>query len=232
MSSLSSSSPGMKPSPAPLVKLMDIGANMLDKKFKGEYNGSQRHPPDLDAVLCRSLTKHDRHNDTPGACDRVIFTAGTLSESRLTLTLAETINARCSLASAFSTAGFHPTSAREYEEGVFDFVMGNAAPSGPIVALGELGLDYDRLHFASKDDQMESLLKQLDISERLIAEGIRLPLFIHSRNVGEDLYSVLSENRAKWSTGVVHSFDDSLELAEKYMSLGLYIGLNGCSLHA
>ena len=37
------------------MKFIDIGANLLDDCFQGRYNGgSQKHEPDLDAVLDRA----------------------------------------------------------------------------------------------------------------------------------------------------------------------------------
>lgn len=34
--------------------MIDIGANMLDTMFQGEYNGSQKHTADLEPVLARA----------------------------------------------------------------------------------------------------------------------------------------------------------------------------------
>lgn len=37
------------------MRFIDIGANLLDDCFQGRYNGgSQKHEPDLDAVLDRA----------------------------------------------------------------------------------------------------------------------------------------------------------------------------------
>ena len=36
------------------MKFFDIGANLTDTMYSGEYNGSSKHPPDLDAVLERA----------------------------------------------------------------------------------------------------------------------------------------------------------------------------------
>ena len=37
-----------------IMKFIDIGANLTDTMYSGEYNGSSKHPPDLDAVLERA----------------------------------------------------------------------------------------------------------------------------------------------------------------------------------
>jgi len=151
--------------------------------------------------------------------------------------------------------GVHPTRCQQEfienvaaEEGkTADTVLGelrellsHAFDKGYIAAIGEIGLDYDRLEFTPKDVQNEFFRRQLDC---FLYEGrpelASLPLFLHNRSVGSDVLEILGENRDRVNAqseatvpirGVVHSFDDSLELAEAFIDLGLYIGLNGCSL--
>lgn len=41
---------------------------------------------------------------------------------------------------------------------------------------------------------------------------------------------IVSENRSKFSGGVVHSFTGDLSELKQILELGLYIGVNGCSL--
>jgi TatD DNase family protein len=106
---------------------------------------------------------------------------------------------------------------------------------GSVVALGEMGLDYDRLEFCPQETQLYYLKEQLQtfLSHSALND---LPLFLHNRNVGTDLLQVLQEyqqpqqDRRPPLRGVVHSFDDSLELAQQFIDLGFYIGINGCSL--
>jgi TatD DNase family protein len=96
---------------------------------------------------------------------------------------------------------------------------------GVVASVGEIGLDYDRLEFCPKDVQRRHFALQMKLSQET-----GLPLFLHNRNVGEDLYDILVQYKDTWKSGVVHSFDDSSDLAKKFIDLGLYIGLNGCSL--
>ena len=97
---------------------------------------------------------------------------------------------------------------------------------GSVVALGEMGLDYDRLEFSPKDIQQQYLIRQLEAFGDLTQS---LPLFLHNRNVGTDLLTILQQQSRQYR-GVVHSFDDTLELAQQFIAMGLYVGINGCSL--
>ena len=44
------------------------------------------------------------------------------------------------------------------------------------------------------------------------------------------MINILKENRGKFSQAVIHSFDSNLEELKKFVELGCYIGINGCSL--
>jgi len=48
----------------------DIGANLLDPMFQGQYNGTAYHDPDLNAVLQRAWD---------AGMEKIIITAGTLA---------------------------------------------------------------------------------------------------------------------------------------------------------
>lgn len=148
---------------------IDVGANLLDDMFQGRYNGSsQKHPPDLEHVLARAWDAGMTH---------IIITAGNLDEARRALELAESDER------LFSTVGVHPTRCGEFaknEEGgaepYLDALMELARDgqkSGKVVAIGECGLDYDRLHFCDKPEQMEGFERQF-----ALAKETGLPMFL------------------------------------------------------
>lgn len=102
---------------------------------------------------------------------------------------------------------------------------------GALVAFGEFGLDYDRLHYCSKKIQLHSFAAQLDL---VLSLKPQLPLFLHSRAAHADFVALLKskfgENLEKLEKGgVVHSFTGTIDEMRELMDLGLFIGTNGCS---
>lgn len=127
--------------------------------------------------------------------------------------------------------GCHPTRCREYEadpDGYYNklckYIDENRSK---VVAIGECGLDYDRLKFCEAETQRVYFEKQLTLAQKY-----QLPLFLHCRNAFDDFWDIVQRNADKIQKtgGVVHSFDGSLEQALKFIEFGFYIGINGCSL--
>ena len=84
--------------------------------------------------------------------------AGNLKETKEALALTE-MDERL-----YSTVGVHPTRCSEFLKGDADKLMKDLIEIGKkgkamkkIVAVGEFGLDYDRLHFTDKEVVVESL---------------------------------------------------------------------------
>ncbi|KAK3490209.1 uncharacterized protein B0T23DRAFT_429335 [Neurospora hispaniola] len=112
-----------------------------------------------------------------------------------------------------------------------DLIDSNRSPKGGLIAFGEFGLDYDRLHYCSRTIQLHSFRVQLSLAASLTPQ---LPLFLHSRAAHRDFVDCLKEafgpNLEKLEKGgVVHSFTGTLEEMQELMDLGLFIGVNGCS---
>lgn len=94
-----------------------------------------------------------------------------------------------------------------------------------IVAIGECGLDYDRFHYADKETQLKAFPIHFDWAEKF-----DLPMYLHSRNCKTDFLNIVKANRKRFKGGVVHSFTGDLEELTELIAMGLYIGVNGCSL--
>lgn len=120
--------------------------------------------------------------------------------------------------------GCHPTRCKEFEpnpdeyyQKLCSYIENNKTK---VVAIGECGLDYDRLKFCDAATQRIYFEKQLDL-----VETYRLPLFLHCRNAFDDFWSIIEKNRSKITAGgVVHSFDATLEQALKFIEFGFFIG--------
>ena len=252
---------GGHPNDASGPRFVDIGLNLLDSMFDGEYRGKRVHPPDLDAVLARAAEAGVEH---------AIVTAGTLDESRRAINFVRSCRGSCPV-QLHSTVGVHPTRCLEFlpqaARAELEAAMAHAdesddpaaqaelaateadvlarpcvaeavrhhvaalteiidagAADGTVVAVGECGLDYDRLQFCSRAVQRLGFEAQLEV-----ADACGLPLFLHNRNTGGDFSDVCALRRMR-AGGVVHSFDGGSEELGRLLGLGLHIGLNGCSL--
>ncbi|XP_068620434.1 deoxyribonuclease TATDN1 isoform X2 [Battus philenor] len=182
--------------------------------YQGMYHNSKKHGADLDKVLERSWSM--------GMC-KMIITGGNLTDSRKAIELSH------SDSRLFATVGCHPTrcnefveSPEEYLNSLRDLIKTNREK---VAAIGECGLDYERLHFCEKDVQLKYFEYQIKLSREF-----NLPLFLHCRAAADDLVDILKRNREDIHGGVVHSFDGPVDALEKILGLGMYIGINGCSL--
>lgn len=94
-----------------------------------------------------------------------------------------------------------------------------------VSAIGECGLDYDRLDYSDKETQHKVFPMHFDLAEKH-----KLPMYLHSRACPEDFVKIVKENRHKFSTACVHSFTGTEAELKELLALDLYIGINGCSL--
>ncbi|TRX94644.1 hypothetical protein FHL15_004416 [Xylaria flabelliformis] len=237
-------------------RYIDIGINLADPIFRGVYNGKERHPDDLQAVVSRAQQI---------GCQKLVVTGSDFASSKHALEIAkEYPNV------VYTTAGIHPCSSSIFSSShahhdLKDYTMPsdpdpekpvpedhepdpektkeiiselrtliestrNTHP-GALVAFGEFGLDYDRLHFCSRKVQLHSFAAQLDL---VLALTPQPPLFLHSRAAHEDFIGLL---KAKFGSrleklergGVVHSFTGTAAEMQELADLGLHIGTNGCS---
>ncbi|KTW29870.1 hypothetical protein T552_01074 [Pneumocystis carinii B80] len=203
-----------------MQRYFDIGFNATDPVFRGIYREKKVHPNDFNEILLRAKEV--------GCCEMMI-TGGCLKDSKEAFELAQEY---CNFT---STVGCHPTRVTEFEkypEGPEEYLkeiyklalFGKKV--GKVVSFGEIGLDYDRLGYASKELQTKYFEKQLSIAPKL-----DLPLFLHSRAAADDFIAILSPYLPQLPRkGCVHSFTGTLEEMQHYISLGLSIGVNGCSL--
>ncbi|KAH8878491.1 deoxyribonuclease TATDN1 [Schistosoma japonicum] len=201
-----------------MKRLVDIGANLTDKVFTGVYHGVRQHKSDYQNVLYRARKC---------GVEKIIITGGSLTDSAEAISLCESDR------NLFCTVGCHPTRCLEFVEDPENYLMrlkNLILTTNKVVAVGECGLDYDREEFCPKDIQK----KYFDIQLKL-ASDVNLPLFLHCRAAHEDLLEMAKSAKEKYFQdkplrGVVHSFDGTNKMAEYFTNMGLYIGINGCSL--
>lgn len=148
---------------------------------------------------------------------RIITVGFDLPSSRLAAKIAEAHEG------VYFTAGFHPTELSKYREGDLNEIAELCAHR-KCVALGEIGLDY---HYpdTQKELQREVFIAQLELANRL-----KMPVQIHSRDCAEDMLSLLSEHKHLLKNGaLMHCYSHSTEMAEEFLKLDLSFSFGGAS---
>ena len=176
------------------MKYIDIGLNLFSEQYRGIE----------EEIYAESLGNETAFIIT-GSSVRSSVQAAAFAEKR---------------ADVWSTAGVHPHDAKHWDEQAAAGIRELAAKKSN-VAVGECGLDYDRM-FSPKDVQLKVFEEQLQI-----AEEYDKPLFLHEREAAQDFAKLLGSYPARCKKAVVHCFTGSRETAEKYLELGCMIGITG-----
>ena len=89
-----------------------------------------------------------------------------------------------------------------------------------VVAVGETGLDYYK-QFGDKRSQIELFITQLEI-----AQAHNLPVIIHNRDAGRDVYDVLTE-RMPDAGAILHCYSEDAAYAKKCLDKNIWFSFAG-----
>ena len=117
------------------------------------------------------------------------------------------------------SCGVHPL---DISDEPFDGVrMLKLAQEDKVIAIGETGLDY-YYSSSNKLEQQSAFAQQIEIANEL-----KKPLIVHTRDAREDTIALLKEGNAQNCGGVLHCFTENQWMAEKALELGFYISISG-----
>jgi TatD DNase family protein len=116
------------------------------------------------------------------------------------------------------SCGVHPL----HQDDACDYDTLLSCVSRPeVVAVGETGLDY---HYSAETKEVQ---KVSFVDHIKAANELNKPLIIHTRNAQQDTINALIKYKSESTSGVLHCFTESLEMAKQAMDLGLYISISG-----
>ena len=139
--------------------LVDICVNLTDEVFSGNEDSI------IDEANQKNITK-------------MVLVGNDLKSSKKCQILAQKYN-------FFSTAGYHPHNAKEWDENSYTELQ-KLIKFENVRAVGECGLDFNR-NFSSPEIQHEVFEKHIDL-----AKETGLPLFVHERDAFHQMHKIIS----------------------------------------
>ena len=120
----------------------------------------------------------------------------------------------------FAAVGIHPTEWQKCDAQAIEEI-GVLAHHSRVVAIGEIGLDFhhDSEH---RKEQGDLLLKMF-----AIADAVKKPVLIHSRESINEMMEYLIKWNRRANSSILHSFEGSLDQAEKLVEMGFVLGVGG-----
>ena len=161
-----------------------------------------------------------------------------LPSSRAALALAERYP------QVYAAVGFHPDHSDHLRDEDVETLRQMVENNQKIVAIGEIGLDYHytregilrRAAASGQEPDPESLATadpEPEIQKACfrwmlqLARALGLPINVHSREAAQDTYDLIVEEHGYENSGIIHCFGYPVEMAERFVKLGLYVGVGG-----
>lgn len=119
----------------------------------------------------------------------------------------------------YATVGIHPHNASSFTKNVLCDLT-KLCKDPKVIAIGEIGLDFYR-NLSPREAQIKAFKAQLALAEQL-----KLPVVIHSRDAHSDTIRILSEFKGR-TRGVMHCFSGNREIAEQCLKLDYYLSFAG-----
>ena len=202
-----------------LIEIFDTHAHLCDAAFDDERE-----------AIIADLGTHG-----VGAFTEIGFD---LPSSRAALALAERYP------QVYAAVGFHPDHSDHLREEDVETLRKMVENDQKIVAIGEIGLDYHytregilrRAAASGQEPDPESLATadpdpeiQKACFRRMLqlARALGLPINVHSREAAQDTYDLIVEEHAYENSGIIHCFGYPVEMAERFVKLGMYVGVGG-----
>jgi TatD DNase family protein len=208
----------------PLLNTYDRAVRLIDSHC---HLNAERFAGDEEAVLERAQA---------AGVERILVPGWNVASSDRALELVE----RFTWLDA--SVGVHPHDAAKVDDSGWRRILGQASDRR-VVAIGETGLDYDRV-FSPIPDQLTNLRRNL-----VLALETGKPAIIHVRSkagASDAQDAVVAELEALGYGGqrsisafgadrppaVIHSFSGSVEYARRVLDLGLAISISGLAFRA
>ena len=125
----------------------------------------------------------------------------------------------------YAAVGLHPEEIPQSEEEMWKTILqikDLAVQNKKVVAIGEIGLDY-YWNKENKEIQKQAFIKQIELANEL-----KLPVSIHTRDAIDDMISIIRNYKIE-NGGVLHCCPFNRELVKHGLENGLYIGFGGTS---
>ena len=146
--------------------------------------------------------------------DTVINVGASLYSCKSTIALMEKYSF------VYGAMGVHPSETAELNEENFQWLKEQCARE-KIVAVGEIGLDY---HWKEPEPDVQKKWFERQLA---LAEEVKLPVIIHSREAAKDTLDIMKGMSAERISGVIHCFSYTKETAAQYLDMDYYFGIGG-----
>jgi len=145
--------------------------------------------------------------------DNIMIVSGTNDETNL-----EVIELINKYPNIYGVIGIHPEEVDNVTEKSFKIIEDNIN-NPKIVGIGEIGLDYYWTK-DTKEKQIDLFIKQIELANKY-----NKTVVIHSREAINDTYNILKQHLK--TKAVMHCYGSSLDMAKKFISLGIKFGIGG-----